>query len=218
MVIVVGILGLKGSGKDAAGSYLVENCGFERDSFANPLKDVVAATFGWDRELVEGATGESRAWRETPDVWWEQRLDWSNHPGSKISTRFTPRIALQFMGTEVMRGHFHDNVWILSMDSRLRNKKRVVITDCRFTNEVNVVRRNNGMVIRIKRGPEPVWYDTAIAALGGDHTALDYMHNESGIHVSEWGWVMEKVDAIVENDGSLLDLESKIACLTQNLY
>lgn len=215
MVLVVGVLGFKGSGKDTVGDFLVNRYNFERDSFANPLKDAVAATFGWRRDMLEGDTRESRTWRETPDEWWESKLNWKEHAGSRISERFTPRIALQWFGTEVFRTSFHDSVWIYSLENRLRHQERVVITDCRFPNEVKVVRDMGGIVCRVKRGPEPVWYDTAIRALNGsadDHRKM----RELGIHVSEWAWLTQEVDAVLENEGTLADLEDKVVCLVRN--
>ena len=72
--MIIGFVGLIGSGKDTAADYLVNNRGFKRDSFAAPLKDAVANVFGWDRQLLEGATAESRHWREQTDLWWASRL------------------------------------------------------------------------------------------------------------------------------------------------
>lgn len=209
MVQVVGILGFKGSGKDTAGDYLVREHGYELDSFANPLKDAVCAVFGWERQMLEGATAESREWRELPDEWWEKRLDWQSHPARHLSDRFTPRVAMQFFGTEVFRDHFHNDLWILSLENRLRHKDKVVITDCRFPNEFKVIKDLNGLAFRVKRGPEPRWYGTAVlAALGGDHQSRLMM--KEGIHISEWAWLTEEFDAILENDGSILDLEEKV--------
>lgn len=212
MTLVVGVLGFKGSGKDTVGDYLVEEHGFARDSFANPLKDAVSAVFGWPRELLEGDTKASREWREMPDAWWENKLDWKDHPGFRISDRFTPRVALQWFGTEVFRTSFHDSVWIYSLEHRLQKQDKVVITDCRFPNEVKVIKDSGGIVMRVKRGPEPDWYETAIAALNGNMAAEQEMKN-LGIHISEWAWLTEKPDALLENDGSIQDLWDKVDCL-----
>jgi hypothetical protein len=212
MSLVVGVLGFKGSGKDTVGDYLVQQHGFQRDSFANPLKDAVAATFNWPRELLEGNTKESREWRETPDEWWEKKLNWKDHPGATFAPRFTPRGALQWFGTEVYRVAFHDSIWIYSLEDRLRNAENVVITDCRFPNEVKVIKDSGGLVIRVKRGPEPKWYSTAIDALEGSKTAAAEM-KAHGIHISEWAWLTQGVDAIFENDGTIQDLWDKADCL-----
>lgn len=212
MVQVVGILGFKGSGKDTAGDFLVREHGFELDSFANPLKDAISAVFGWERQLLEGATAESREWRELPDEWWESKLDWQHHPARHLSDRFTPRVALQYFGTEVFRDHFHNDIWILSLENRLRGKDKVVITDCRFPNEFKVIKELNGLAFRVKRGPEPRWYDNAILAANGSDHHVRLMVNE-GIHVSEWAWLTQNFDAVIENNGTIADLEANVECL-----
>lgn len=211
MAQVVGILGFKGSGKDTAGEYLVREHGFEVESFANPLKDMVCAVFGWDRALIEGNTVDSRTWRETPDEWWEAKLDWNNNPGNYLG-RFTPRVAMQVIGTDVLRQYFDDSIWIKSLEARLRGKERVVITDCRFPNECQLVRQNSGLLMRVKRGPEPEWFELAkAAALGGDQKLI-MAREYPKVHVSEWAWLNEPAD-LLENDGSIQDLYVKTECL-----
>ena len=65
--LIIGICGFQGSGKDTVADYLVNTHDFRRISFAGTLKDAVSAIFGWDRELLEGRTRESREWREQID-------------------------------------------------------------------------------------------------------------------------------------------------------
>ena len=96
MPSIIGITGTVGSGKDTIADYLQNIHQFRRESFAHTLKDAVAAVFGWDRELLEGRTRESREWREQVDPWWTARL---NIP-------VTPRLVLQVWGTEeIGRAH-----------------------------------------------------------------------------------------------------------------
>jgi hypothetical protein len=214
MVQVIGILGFKGSGKDTAGEYLVREHGFVVESFANPLKDLIAAVFGWDRALLEGNTTDSRAWRESPDEWWEAKLDWNNSKGSYLG-RFTPRVAMQYIGTDILRNHFDDSLWIKSLEYRLQGRDKVVITDCRFPNECKLIRQQGGALFRVKRGPEPVWYDVAVHAAMGIPDAIKHMAGEfNNIHISEWAWLCEQVDTI-ENDGTIADLYGKVAWLTK---
>ena len=213
MVQVVGILGFKGSGKDTAGEYLVREHGFVVESFANPLKDLLAAVFGWDRALLEGNTTDSRTWRETPDEWWEAKLNWSETPFSYLG-RFTPRAAMQVIGTDVMREYFDNNLWIKSLEARLRDKEKVVITDCRFPNECKLVRQYNGALFRVKRGPEPEWFDLALKTARDDSPVRSEMALAYPlVHVSEWAWLSEETD-LIENDGTIQDLYDKVACLT----
>jgi adenylylsulfate kinase-like enzyme len=47
--MVIGLVGLIGSGKDTIADYLCNFEEFRRESFASTLKDACAAVFGWDR-------------------------------------------------------------------------------------------------------------------------------------------------------------------------
>ena len=203
---IIGIVGFIGSGKDTVADYLVNFHGYKRESFANSLKDAVSQVFGWPRELLEGRTKESREWRETPDEWWSKRL----------KQDITPRYVLQYWGTEVVRKGFHDDMWVASLEHRLLNSQNdIVITDCRFPNEIKAIRSAGGRVIRIKRGPEPVWFDDARSMNKGPSRNMSWAlskHNieELGIHASETAWVGQKFDATLNNDGSLDELYSQI--------
>jgi hypothetical protein len=200
--MIIGFVGFIGSGKDTAADYLVNFHGFRRDSFANTLKDAVSSVFGWDRILLEGRTKEAREWREQIDTWWATRL---NMP------ELTPRWVLQHWGTEVCRQGFHDDIWIASLENRLRNSKDdIVISDVRFPNEITAIKNAGGKVIRVKRGPEPDWYEHAVNFnLGEKHIgwAIGRHHLElQGIHSSESAWVGGDIDVTIENDGTIDDL------------
>ena len=194
--MIIGCVGFQGSGKDTVADYLCNIYGFKRDSFAATLKDAVAAVFGWDRELLEGRTTESRAWREQVDAWWANRLNMPN---------LTPRLVLQLWGTEVARRAFHDDTWIASLENKLSKAHNdIVITDVRFPNEIQAVRNAGGVVIRVVRGPEPAWYDLAINANSGGQIAKE-MLADVGVHPSEWAWIGTKFDAILDNNADGLD-------------
>ena len=142
--MLIGICGFIGSGKDTTADYLVNFHEFRRESFANTLKDAVSSVFGWDRELLEGRTKEARAWREQVDPWWAKRLDMPN---------LTPRYMLQLWGTEVCRQGFHNDIWIASLENRLRKTKEdIVISDVRFPNEIKAIRKHGGICVWVKRG------------------------------------------------------------------
>lgn len=212
---IIGIIGFKGSGKDTVGDFLVQEHDFKRDSFAGSLKDAVAAIFGWERDMLEGATRASREWRESPDEWWEAKLDWSNHPGRYISERFTPRVALQFWGTDLLRKNFHNDLWIMSLQNRIRQQQgSVVITDCRFPNEFKAIKELGGQVWRVRRGPEPDWFEQGFLAASGMLCSV-YKMKELGIHESEWAWLNLPFDQVIENDSSIEALHTKVQCLLQ---
>ena len=205
MSSIIAICGFIGSGKDTIADYLVNFHGYKRESFANSLKDAVSVVFGWDRDMLEGRTKQSREWRETKDEWWSKRL------GRTI----TPRYVLQYWGTEVVRRGFHDDMWVASLEHRLLSSKDdIVITDCRFPNEIKALKNIGATVLRVKRGPEPDWYNHAKNynkgmkrigwALGRDEL------EKANVHASEYSWVGSKFDYVIENDTTLDDLYASV--------
>lgn len=71
--MIIGLVGLIGSGKGTVANMFVER-GCVEDSFAAPLKDLSASIFGWPRDMMEGDTIESRDFRETADLYWGRKL------------------------------------------------------------------------------------------------------------------------------------------------
>jgi len=204
--MIISVTGFIGSGKDTVANYLTTNHGFKKESFAGSLKDAVAHVFGWDRELLEGSSTYSREWREQVDPWWSKRL---NMP------TLSPRHVLQQWGTEVCRNGFHDDMWIASLENKLiYAKDNIVITDCRFPNELAAIKRLDGIAIRVNRGEKPNWYDDAVAANAGPkhigwNLAMDRIQ-KLNIHPSEYSSVGLAYDYEIENDGTIDDLHQKI--------
>lgn len=200
--MIIGICGFIGSGKDTVADYLVNFHEFRRESFASTLKDAVAAVFGWDRTLLEGRTAQAREWREQVDPWWAQRL---NMP------TLTPRWVLQYWGTEVCRRAFHDDIWIASLENKLRTSQdHVVISDCRFPNEIASIRNAGGTIVWVQRGPMPEWYDTAAAANQGHNWAIQNLKMMK-IHASETAWVGTEFDVEISNNASIDALYTQAA-------
>jgi hypothetical protein len=199
--MIIGICGFIGSGKDTIADYLVNFNGFRRESFANSLKDAVSYVFGWDRTMLEGRTKEAREWREQIDPWWAERLGMPH---------LTPRWVLQYWGTEVARKSFHNDMWIASLENKLRTSKDdIVISDCRFPNEIKSIKAAGGIVIRVVRGPEPEWYSIAKNANKGAPIAQELL-KEFGVHASETAWVGTKFDAVLDNNGTIDELFQQI--------
>lgn len=202
--MIIGLVGFIGSGKGTVGDIL-EKEGFTKDSFAKPLKDACSVMFGWPRAMLEGDTEVSRKWREEPDVYWSE----------KFGYEFSPRLALQLMGTEAGRNVFHKDVWVISLLNRARGKD-VVVTDVRFKNEIEYIQNNGGIVVRVKRGEEPEWYDLAKDANEGFGSAQMGMRDK-GIHQSEWDWIGSDFDYVIENDGTIDQLGNKVKELLRNV-
>ena len=213
--MIIGVCGFIGSGKDTVADYLTNFHGFRRESFANSLKDAVAHVFGWDRTMLEGRTKSAREWREQVDPWWAERLG--------IPT-LTPRWILQYWGTEVCRKAFHDDIWIASLENKLRKTTDdVVISDCRFPNEIKAIKNAGGIVIRVVRGPEPVWYVLAEIVNRGPGKNIEWRLSKNqletyGVHASETGWIGTDFDAVIDNNANGLDaLYAQIKDLVQGL-
>ena len=211
--MIIGVCGFIGSGKDTVADYLTNFHGFRRESFANSLKDAVAHVFGWDRTMLEGRTKQAREWREQVDPWWANRL---NMP------TLTPRWVLQYWGTEVCRKAFHDDIWIAALENKLRNSTDdIVISDCRFPNEIKSIKDAGGIVVRVHRGPEPEWYDAAVSVNKGDRGNMNWALSRAkiealGIHASETAWVGTEFDIVLDNNSTIDELTAQVKDLVED--
>jgi hypothetical protein len=213
--LIIGLSGLIGSGKSTVADYLVQKYGFEKMAFADTLKDVCSVLFGWDRALLEGDTVESREWRDRLDPYWSQALQ----------QPVTPRWALQHIGTDVMRMHFDDYIWIYSLYNKLlRVSGHTVITDCRFYNELNAVKLAGGSLWSVHRGPQPIWWAKAVTLNSIDPTdttpsvVLQRTQTQDtlvrmGIHPSEYSWAGYDYAAKISNNGTKMELYSQVDLL-----
>lgn len=200
--MIIGISGLIGSGKDTVAQYLVDQHGYTRHSWASSVKDAVANIFGWDRALLEGDTAESRVWRERVDRWWSHRLEIPN---------FSPRYALQYVATDLFREKLHQDIWIASVEYKLVSSRGdVVISDCRFQNELDTIRRLGGVCIRVVRGSDPPWVELA----RNDFNKFREAYPQ--IHPSEYSSVGLYYDYVLDNNGTLEQLYSNINDLLLN--
>ena len=200
--MIVGIVGLINSGKSTIANILVEDYGFVKVSFADSLKDAVAAIFGWPRELLQGDSEESRQWREQTDDYWSNVM---GHP-------VTPRWVLQHIGTDVMREHFHKNIWVHSLMKKLTDPdKNYVISDVRFLNEVDVILLQQGQIWEVQRPPMPDWYSIHFEDYEDLARHMDIYYPR--VHKSEWDWRLTKRNHIIRNNSTIEDLKHKVAAI-----
>lgn len=190
--MIIGVCGLIGSGKGTVADILVEEHDYKKLSFADALKDGVAAMFDWPRHLLEGDTEESRVWREEPDLYWS----------AETRSEITPRLVLQLVGTECMRNGFYDGIWVSLAKRKLVRfpNQNWVIPDTRFPNEINMIQSLGGEIWRVKRGDDPDWFTA-------------YRENNivpTDVHPSEYEWARSDFNKIIENEGSLEDLKETI--------
>jgi hypothetical protein len=192
--MIIGLCGAQGSGKDTVANILVTKYGFVRLSFADALKDVVAILFSWPRHMLEGDTPESRAWRLAPDAEWSLK---TGIPG------FSPRKALQMVGTDLIRDHIYINLWTdivekqIAMILAANPNAKIVVSDCRFTNEVAAVKKFHGArLVRIVRPDcEPL---------------------SSHSHLSETVDLTESVDITLVNNSTIEALKTSVEMVIDN--
>jgi mannosyltransferase OCH1-like enzyme len=172
---LIGLCGKKYHGKDTVGDYLVKEYGYTKISFADKLKEVCKVMFNFTDEQLYGSK------KEEVDEFW----------------KVTPRLAMQFIGTDLFREqlnkimpHIENNIWIeIVRKYILENKyKKIVICDVRFENEAKMIRELSGTIIKITRS---------------SMTSKDEHQSETEIDKI-------KFDDEIINDGSIPDLYKKI--------
>ena len=158
-------------------------------SFADLLKKMCIEILGLhpdqcygtndDKNTLTNYKWEDMVTKVTKD---EYRLSIKNSPETFKTSDMTAREVLQYVGTNIFR-RMNDNIWA-DATIRLINQEDTelaIITDCRFPNEVDVVQKAGGKVIKFTRNPYP--NDNHIS-----ETALDK---------DKYDW--EKFDYVLDN-------------------
>ncbi len=139
---VIAICGLKRAGKDTFARCIAEmnpSRTFTFVAFADALRDTCSVAFG-----IPVNTFMSD---ELKDV-----------PHDSLPNRMTPRDALILVGTELFRKQVHPDIWIHAAVARIRQTHTdvVVVTDVRFENEIEALRKNfDTTTILVVRGTPP---------------------------------------------------------------
>ena len=216
---VIALMGNKGAGKDTVAKYIKKYAkGFKKIyimSFADSLKDATACIFGFDRKMLEGSTPASRAWREQPLM----------YLSNKMNTTVTSRWLLQHIGTDILRKHLYDGIWVDSVINKIikltvqEKNSLFVITDCRFRNEIKALQN-----LHLNNDIEPVTFvevdrKSRYSEIYNEAVTFNTTKNPfkklaawlvlRKIHRSEWDWIgVVKDPIIIYNIGSLKNLEN----------
>jgi hypothetical protein len=187
---VVGLVGLRGSGKDTAAQFLVAQ-GWNRIAFADALYLEVANAFGVTVEFLN-----RRETKETPLPELALRLCKDQlfiavmmkqaglHIGASsfvelgqfLTKPRSPREILQYWGTEYRRNTFRDDYWRDQVHQYVKAhpNDHFVITDVRFPDEARLVENIlQGQLGRIKRPGLPGSDDKALLH-SSEVAMLDY--------------------------------------------
>jgi hypothetical protein len=160
-------------GKDTAADYLVEHHGFKKIAFAEPLKEAAKIIYGLTDEQVYGNL------KEVIDPFWDE----------------TPRQILQTAGTNALRTHHRQDIWVMATKRRLVKEPNAnwILSDCRFKNEAEMVKSLGGFVIRVDANfPGRKRIETSNHASEID--MLDY---------TGWDWVLENNSTLEEYYGEV---------------
>lgn len=196
MLSIVGVCGRKRHGKDTVGGIAHKLGGYTPIAFADPLKRIAMDIYGLSYDQCYGTEKD----KETVDPRWG----------------LSPRFILQRIGTEMGR-EIHTETWVrycmrtiqeaseggnlLIHSARHRafmpaqggnfNLQKWVITDCRFPNEADAIRRAGGDVIKVVRpslqqGVDLHASETSIDEIEPDHMILNNgTRHDLGLKVRE---------------------------------
>lgn len=169
---LIGLCGRAGAGKSESARLLVEGYGFIRQCFSSPIKQMLEV-LGVEESALYGNK------KEGP---------------SKALRGVSARYAMQTLGTEWGRKLISPDLWTACMERSLKHlafeegATHVVIDDCRFADEAELVWKWGGSVWEIVRG-------------------MDYCHID-GTHESEQRNFQP--DIRILNDGDVHDLEEAL--------
>ena len=166
-MILLGLAGAAGSGKDAVADYLCQRYGFVKFSFSDALYREVAAAFGLpddsllrDRETKE-VPSELLALEFCTDDEFVRVVQWFPGEPVAITDPISPRQILQWWGTEYRRAQDPD-YWIAQAEQWLVRVHEItrypehrpqlfVNTSVRFPNEHAWIKELEGNVWHLRR-------------------------------------------------------------------
>lgn len=145
---IIGVNGERGVGKDTFFKFLKKHSSLnlERDAFADRLKVSAAAALGINEDPIAWAN-DCKENLEIIVV----RTDEGDPNNGVIEHSLSGRQYLQFYGTEAHREVFDEDFWINQVLDAPRTCDILVITDVRFPNEAEVIRKRGGVVWRVNR-------------------------------------------------------------------
>lgn len=196
-MVILGLCGFQGAGKDTFANYLVDKHKFIKFNFASAVKDILSLLFGWDRKLLEGDTIESREFRERIDRWWSNKLNIKD---------LTPRKILQLIGTDLFRKHFNSEIWVNVIEKKILTqleinpKSNIIISDCRFPNEINMLKNLGSKLIHIER-ELPTWF----TRYKSGEDCVEVLE----LHESETSWIRQEFNYIIKNNYKTKNLFEK---------
>ena len=210
--MIIGISGYSGSGKDLVGTIIQEISlnKWHIKKWAGKLKTIASILTGIpvenfeDQEFKKTLLGPE--WGTVKDIPLNEVPVFAD---MQFNSLMTVRDFLQKLGTDAIRDSLHENTWVNAtmIDYKKESSEcgiskigtivncvdypNWIITDTRFPNEAEAIKKAGGIVIRINRpGVQPINPHPS-------ETSLD-----------DWNF-----DAIINNDGDVSDIVHKVGLL-----
>lgn len=203
--IIIGVNGKLGSGKDSFADYAVENYGYKKLFFAEPLKNEVKAFFQqwsipFDDRNIWGtqADKEEELIIENMEDICKKFISFTDFKHKILGNKTTYRYFLQWWGTDYRRIMCDQHYWTKKFTEEASKYDKVVCSDLRFENEFDAIMDSNGICIKVIR-PNSFQSNTALHI---SETALD--------HITNWY-------TIIDNDSTLEDYYMKINNILSNI-
>jgi len=138
--MIIGLSGYAQSGKDTVANILVENYGYKRIAFADPIRDLI---YEMDPLIPKGYGNNIINYRLQDMV--------DTYGWDRLKVEF-PEVRRLLQDTGVgARKVFGDKFWIYQALSDVAPQDKVVVSDVRFENEAKWIQEFNGQIWRIKR-------------------------------------------------------------------
>lgn len=194
---IIGLMGVKGCGKDTFAAILVKQHGFVRIGFADELYRQVAQTYGVTVEFLgERTTKET----DLPELALSnckepgfvqcvlETLGWDNTL-ENLEKPLSPRTVLQLWGTEFRRLRGQDSYWLDIVARALKDQpeRSFVVTDVRFPNEMKFMKDEGATLVRVRRPAQE------------EREAKERLQNGRATHASETALANAKADVEVFN-------------------
>ena len=110
----------------------------------------------------------------------------------------------QKIGTEAIRNNIHNDAWVLSLFGTYKEDKDFwIITDVRFKNEAEIIKKRGGIIIRLNGDPNN-------SRVGDDRN----MSHQSEIDLDDY----DGFDYIYNNVSPISNLENFVKEVSKNLF
>ena len=114
---------------------------------------------------------------------------------NKITKKSTIRDVMQILGTNLLREGFNNNIHVAATLGSIKENEKIIITDVRFPNELEAIKKHNGITIRINRG--------LVERTGKMIQEPEHISENALDNYNDW-------DYVIENNGTIEELIEQV--------